>query len=264
MTAFPVPSPMTSRDLLLFPAVLLVVLLGLNLALAFARRGPEDTLFIAILRQLNRLLVRLHRLRLSGGADPLPPRGPCIVVANHRSLADPALVAATTRRWIRFLMAREFFEARGLRWLFRRLECIPVNRDGNDLGATRAALKALKAGQAIGIFPQGGIRDAEDPLGIGKAGVALLALRTGAPVVPLYIEGSPVSESLLVALLRPSRVRISSGEPLHFGAPQEPKPWREDLERVTAAILQAIGALKARAEEGLDPAREVPSGIPPA
>ena len=126
--------------------------------------------------------------------------------------------------------------------MVRRIGCIPVNRDGTDLGATKAALRALKNGEVIGIFPQGGIREAEGSLE-GKSGVALLALRTGAPVVPFRVEGSPNVPSVLRAVLTPSRMTVRHGPPLRFTPTGEGKPSRKELEEVTARILDAVAAL---------------------
>jgi 1-acyl-sn-glycerol-3-phosphate acyltransferase len=252
---------MTTAEFLLLAAAIAVGLplacAGVALALVPWMRGPEDTLFIGFGRVLNRAYTRvMHGVRAPKGTDILPSQGPCIVVANHRSGADPVLVSALTRRWIHFLMAREYYEARGLRWLFRNLGAIPVNRDGNDLSATRQAMKLLRSGAVVGIFPQGGIREAGDPLGDTKAGVALLALRTGAPVVPLYIDGWPSFDSVLIGVLCPSRTRVHAGEPLQFvPSPNDPgtdrpgggKPSREDLSRVTRQIVDAIRALRERA-----------------
>jgi len=211
-------------------------------------RGREDSLFVGFFRVITRVYARvLHGIRPQKGTDILPSEGACIVVANHQSGADPALIAALSRRLIRFLMAREYYETRGLRWLFRAIGCIPVNRDGSDLSATRAALKLLRSGAVIGLFPQGGIRDADDPLGVAKAGVALLALRTGSPVVPIYIEGSPAFDSVLLGVFWPSRTKLHCGEPLAFES-AGPRPTREELAHVTDAILEAIRTLKARAD----------------
>lgn len=258
---------MTVSELLLIVLALfvgtLLVLGFLIWVLSIRWRGPEDTRAVAVLRILNRIYVRLfHRMWRSFSADPLPSEGACIVVANHQSGVDPHLLAAVTQRWIRFLMAREFYDIRGLRWFFRTLDSIPVRRDGNDLGATRTALKHLKAGHVIGIFPQGGIRDVEDSLGMGKAGTALLALRTGAPVVPLYISGAPAGESVFRALFRPSRSRVYDGKRLHFPK-QERKPTREDLNQVTAEILKAIAELKSTAhgEAQGSEARSLPEAV---
>ncbi|MCZ6795411.1 MAG: lysophospholipid acyltransferase family protein [Planctomycetota bacterium] len=225
----------------------LLALTALVVGFAYRVRGPEDRFCISVLRLLCLAVCRLiHRLEHNPVADPLPPDGPCIVVANHRSAVDPVLVAGVTRRWIRFLMAREYYELPGMRLLFRYLGCIPVNRDGNDLTATRRALEALREGKAIGIFPQGGIRDPDDDLESVKAGVALLALRSKAPVIPLYIDGSPHSDSVLVSILRPSRSRIFCGEPLETSR-ENGKPSREELARFTAEIREAIARLRDKA-----------------
>ncbi|MBN1443658.1 MAG: 1-acyl-sn-glycerol-3-phosphate acyltransferase [Planctomycetes bacterium] len=222
---------------------------------AFFGRGPEDSIFVALLRVLNTLITRgIHRLTVIGSKESLPAAGPCIVVANHRSSVDPFLVAGATRRWISYLMAREYYETPVLHWMFRGLRCIPVNRDGSDLGATRAALKTLRAGRVIGIFPQGGIRDPDDELDVAKAGVALLAARSGAPVVPFFVDGSPSMDSVYLSMLRPSRSRVWCGEPLTF-PPSEQKPTRKELEEFTRRILAALSDLRRRSKESAAAAR---------
>jgi 1-acyl-sn-glycerol-3-phosphate acyltransferase len=211
---------------------------------AFKMRGPEDTPFIAALRVICVVYTKIvHGLRrVPRGVDPVPPTGPAIVVANHRSGLDPVILGVITRRRIRFLMAREYYEAVGLRWVFRALDCIPVNRDGNDLGATKAAMTALRSSQVIGIFPQGGIKEVGVSLE-GKRGAALLALRTGAPVVPVYIEGTPALDSVLLAILRPSRTRVTTGAPLALGGGRNHRPSREEVDEASRAILEAIQVL---------------------
>lgn len=225
-----------------------VLIPGLTLFIVYAAlvwlcRAPEDRWLATVARPLLTGFVKVvHRLRVIPRQDCVPATGPILLVANHRSGLDPVLLGVMTRRRVRFLMAREYFEMRGLSWVFRHLGCIPVNRDGNDLGATKAALKALREGEAIGIFPQGGIRDSTDSLE-GKAGVALLCLRSGAAVVPCYIDGSPSLDSVFRSLITPSRSRVYCGAPLVFPA-QSGKPTRETLERVTTVILDAIGRLR--------------------
>ncbi len=207
-------------------------------------RGPEDDHFLAWFRVLNTAYARIwHGVRVPRGTEALPPDRACIVVANHRSACDPFLVARLTRRKIRFLMAREYHETIGLKWICDQLGVIAVNRDGNDLNAMRAALRHLREGGVIGIFPQGGIREANDPLGDAKKGVALLALRTGAPVLPLYIDGWPSFDNVLPGILVPSRTTIHPGELLEIERPRG-KPSREDLDRATERILKAIRDLK--------------------
>ncbi len=213
---------------------------------AWVRRGPGDRLSVALLRFINESFLSLwHGLRQEPGSPipPVPLEGPAIVVANHRSAVDPLALAASTRRVIQFLMAREYYETPGLRWLFRAARAIPVNRDGSDLGATKAALNVLREGGVIGIFPQGGIREAsESELG-GKAGVALLALRTGAPVIPAYITGTPALESVFLSILIPSRSRVRFGEPLRLSVDGK-KATREEIDEAARTILERIAELR--------------------
>ncbi len=227
-----------------FSVLLLLAILGITYGvLSICLRGPEDQLLACILRPLCLAYVRVfHQLKVFPAEDIVPRKGPAIMVANHRSGVDPVLISILTQRRVRFLMAREYYETPGLRWLFRSLGCIPVNRDGNDLSSTKAALKALHHGEVIGIFPQGGIRDTTDFLQ-WKAGVALLALRTGAPIIPFYIFGSRNLNSVALSLLTPSRTWIHCGVPLTFTCARG-KPRREELENVTAEILESIARLK--------------------
>ena len=127
--------------------------------------------------------------------------------------------------------------------LFRALHCIPVKRDGNDLGATKAALKGLRTGKVIGIFPQGGIQDAQADLE-GKSGVGLLALRSGVPVIPVLVEGSPGSHSVFRAILTPSKTVIHVGKPLVFPKVRGAKASRADIERVTSDVMEAIAGMR--------------------
>ena len=214
------PEPLTTP---LSIATLVSLTAGvLYAALAWILRAPPDTLGIAIVRLTSRVYLRvvhgLHRVK-----DPLPETGSANVVANHRSGIDPPVVAIHTRRQIRFLMANEYFRVRALTWLYRQLKTIPVNRDGRDLAATKEALKALHAGEVIGIFPEGEIReeglsefDGEelDPprkTTNVKEGAALLALKTGAPIIAAYIEGTPMHDSVFRAFITPSRSRVTFG-----------------------------------------------------
>jgi 1-acyl-sn-glycerol-3-phosphate acyltransferase len=231
------------------PPLAVAALVGFGLSItafevfALLVRGPEDGPFVTHARALSWIHARLfYGLRaVESRGDPIPAEGAFLVVANHQSGADPILLSLLTRRRIRFLMAREYYEAPILRYLFRRVGAIPVNRDGKDLGATKAALKALESGCCVGIFPQGGIRGAENPLDDSKHGVALLALRTAAPVIPFYIHGSPhASGRVFRAFFLPSRTTVFCGKPLRFTDVPRRKPPRTELEEVTRTILRAI------------------------
>ena len=238
---------MSLATTLLWVLCALAVAATIFTAYALATRGKEDSFFIALLRAFTWNYVRLvHHVKVRGcSGDCLPPQGPCIMVSDHRSGVDSVILSVLTRRRVRFLVAREYYEMPVLHRMFRALRCIPVKRDGADFGGTKQALRALRAGEVIGIFPQGGIRRQGEPFE-GKAGVALLALRGRAAVVPIHIEGSPNLDSVFGAVFTPSRTVIHVGPPLSFeksSSGTSGKTSRAELERVTEAIFDAIGSL---------------------
>ena len=223
--------------------------------LAWTLRARFDTLGVALVRLTTRIYLRIvHGLRRA--KDPLPETGAAIVVANHRSGIDPPVLSVHSRRQIRFLMASEYFQIRGLTWLYRQLKTIPVKRDGRDLAATKEALKALYAGEVIGIFPEGEIREeglsesyeeehkAQKNTTDVKEGAALLALKTGAPIIAAYIEGTPIHDSVLRAFLIPSRSRVTFGEPLVLSTGRLQRPSKEDLRAATQKIVDTLLTLR--------------------
>ena len=243
----------TSSALIIIAVVLVVLpaaLIALCCLLAPFLRGPEDTFIISVCRLLNTIYCRVyHQLKVIPGNCPVPDSGPFILVANHTSGADAALVNCLTNRWIHYLMAREYHETFGMHWFFNAVGTIPVNRDGNDLRATRSALRMLKEGKGIGLFPQGGIRTPEELEGedAAKMGAALFALWSGAPLIPVYIKGAPAFDSILLGVICPSRSRLYVGEPLAFEDAGK-RPSREKIEDASEKILEAIRLLKEEAD----------------
>ncbi len=182
------------------------------------------------------------------GPDPLPTEGPVLVVANHASHADPGFLLATCSRPLCFLQARECYEVPLLRGLYRLAGCIPVSRDRPDLSAMRAALRCLEQGGAVCVFPEGEVCPAgPGRLGRGKHGAALLALRSGAPVIPAFIAGGPQTRNMLRAWLWPS-----AGVRVRFGSPIDLSDWygrpinHHALEEVTARLMRQIADLRPR------------------
>jgi 1-acyl-sn-glycerol-3-phosphate acyltransferase len=153
-------------------------------------RRAFDHLELSVMRGFSRLW---HGWR-PVGPSPLPSAGPAIVIANHPSHADPAFLLAASRRPLRFLQARECYEVPVVRWLFALFGLIPITRGRPDAGAIRLALEKLHAGEVIALFPEGEVQSTSpESLRRGKTGAALLALRSGAPVFPAWIEGGPPS-----------------------------------------------------------------------
>ncbi len=184
-----------------------------------------------------------------------PADGSAIIVGNHTSPVDPILIwhrhndawPKHKQRVVGFMVAREYVTPRNLvGWICRTVQSIPVNRSGQDTEAVRAALRRLKKGELLGLFPEGRINpNPEEGLMPFNTGIAFLALKSGAPVYPVWIHGSPRSESMVACFLKFSTVRITFGEPIDlrqlFG--DEKKPTLETLEKATQHVRSAVEKL---------------------
>jgi len=171
---------------------------------------------------------------------PLPAKGPAILVCNHTSSLDPVLLQAAVPRVITWMMAREYNNVFGVQWFLNAIEPILVERSGRDMAATRAALRALKDGKILGLFPEGRI-ERTTALEEFQTGVALLALKSRAPVYPAYLDGSQRMKGMLEAFLRPNHITLAFGPrvPLDY----ENDDGREGLDVAIAKIRDAIAAL---------------------
>ena len=155
-----------------------------------------------------------HQLQVDR-CSHLPNSGSAILISNHTCGIDHVLLQVSCRRLLGFMIAREYYESPWLRGICSYIGCIPVNRNGRDLAAIRAALKALASGRVLPIFPEGRILPASGRrLDEMKPGSAYLAVHAGVPVVPAYIIGTPLTNEILESLLTPSRARVIFGPPV--------------------------------------------------
>ena len=192
--------------------------------------------------RLNRLVCRLwYRLRRVGHCT-IPPTGAVIVAANHTCTADPLMICAgCDYRRISYVIAKEFASIPVGGWFVRLIDCIPVRREGRDAAATKAVVRRLRDGHVMGIFIQGRI-PAPDETVKPKDGIAFLALRTGATVIPVQLSGNKYKESLAAGLLARHRTRVRFGPPVDLTA-FAGKSSRSDLAAATATIFEAIQEL---------------------
>lgn len=215
---------------------------------------PEVRGVYRILWWINRgYCVAMHRLVLFNEA-PLPAHGPAILVANHTSGVDNFLLQAGCRRTLGFMIAEQFYHLWPLSILNRLLGCIPVRRDGRDISATRDALRALKQGRILPIFPEGRITPESGELfGEGKSGAAFLTLHANVPVIPAYIRGTPRTNNVFRAGVTLSRSRVIFGEPLdlsEFAVDLHDRGQEKaKLAALTERLMDAIKALRQRSLE---------------
>lgn len=155
--------------------------------------------------------VVLHR-------DKLPTNGPFILAVSHLSHLEPAMVSARVRQKVRWMARAEYYRYWIGRFLLDRLDCIRVKRGGVPISAIRTAISALRGGEVIGIFPEGGVKVGSDSVlrgGALKGGAALLSIRSGAPIIPVVVLGTDKLTRIGPWLpWRRGRVYLSFGEPL--------------------------------------------------
>ncbi|MCA9435302.1 MAG: 1-acyl-sn-glycerol-3-phosphate acyltransferase [Candidatus Omnitrophica bacterium] len=174
------------------------------------------------------------------GSEHIPTDGRGVLVSNHLSFLDANIISAASPRKVSFMIAKEYYEMTAIRWMCEFLGCIPVNRSGEDIAAVKGAIKKLNKDFLLGAFPEGGISrtgEMEDP----KQGIAMIALRTESPVVPVLLSGYRY-QTMLATFLLPKKIRIKIGPPLDFSG--ENSKDRESLERVTNRIAQSIQELR--------------------
>ena len=178
------------------------------------------------------LTVICFRIKRSG-AENIPASGPVILVCNHIHMMDVACIYAQVRRRVFFMAKKELFQNKFLSWLFRSFGAFPVARGEADVTAIRTAMKCLKDGDLLCIFPEGTRnKERKVPLLPLQDGVAMLALRCKAQIVPSWIEGG----------YRPwKRVRMITGKPMDLSDFADVrKPTQQDMTAVTERIGQAL------------------------
>jgi 1-acyl-sn-glycerol-3-phosphate acyltransferase len=187
------------------------------------------------------------------GLENVPRRGAYIVVSNHTSNLDPPFIGGVigrhTGRPIHFMAKEEINHWPIIGWLARGSGVFFVRRGEGDRGAQRIALEHLAAGRPIAIFPEG-TRTRDGVLREPKVGVALLAMRSGAPLLPVGISGSGRIFPGRSRVPHRTRVDIRIGEP--FSLPHQPSGHldREALAEGTERIMREIAALLPEWQQG--------------
>jgi 1-acyl-sn-glycerol-3-phosphate acyltransferase len=176
-----------------------------------------------ILQPVVRCLIRIyHRARVEG-LGRVPAEGPLILVGNHLSLLDPFYIGAFFPRKIRFMAKKESFRHPVARWFLHHFRAFPVDRGKADLTSLKTAIGVLRSGEVLGMREL-------------KQGAAYLALKTGTPILPVYIEGTDRSLPRNAVWIRPCRIRIVVGECI---MPEAGGTGRRSEEQISEEILRA-------------------------
>lgn len=162
--------------------------------------------------------------------------GPCVLVGNHYRIWDILHMACTTKEKVHFITKQELYKNKFLAYLCNKVEAIPVSRDGQDAKAIMMALRYLKKGEKISMFPEGTRNKTKDvellPL---KGGAALFAIKAKVPVYPV----------MCLRKTRPfRRTKIVVGDAIDLSEFYDRKMTAEDYVAAESVIRERMLAVK--------------------
>jgi 1-acyl-sn-glycerol-3-phosphate acyltransferase len=189
----------------------------------------------------NLLVFPVFRLLFRGstaGNNRVPMQGPLVVVANHGSHLDPPLLGHALGRPVAFMAKAELFSIPLLGRIIRACGAYPVRRGASDREAIRTATARLEEGWATGVFLDG-TRQSDGRINNPLPGAALLAARTGAPLLPVAIHNSHRALGTGRSWPRLVSIQLRIGDPI----PAPTSRRRPDLDATTALLQERINAL---------------------
>jgi 1-acyl-sn-glycerol-3-phosphate acyltransferase len=167
-----------------------------------------------VLKGITRILCRIHNEQLT----KVPLQGPLILATNHVNFLEvPIVYTHLQPRSITGFAKAETWDNRLMAYLFNLWEAIPIERGEADLGALRRGIKALEQGLILAVAPEG-TRSGDGKLRQGHPGIVLIALRSGAPILPVVVHGGEVFWSNIKRLQR-TDFYIAVGTPFFLKAP---------------------------------------------
>jgi len=175
------------------------------------------------------------------GADNVPKKGGVLVASNHSSFLDPVIVGVGISRATYYLTKQSLFDVPVFGALIKALHTIPIRRSMVSVSTFKELIKSLNSKKAVILFPEG-TRSADGKLGQGKIGVGMLALKTGVPIVPVYIDGAAKAFPKGGKWIQPKKIRVV------FGKPIVPKSRDVAVQRlyreVSTEVMESINRLR--------------------
>lgn len=190
--------------------------------------------FRALLYYIFRIFFRFEVY----GSETVPKTGGVIIAANHVSYLDPPVLGLALKRKAVFIAKKELFTAPVLGCLIRRL-CIPVDREHPKPSTIKEALRRLRNGEVVVIFPEGGI-NLDGSFKDAKRGIGLISYMSNVPVIPVFIKGTQKALPVGTWVPRPAKIEVFFGNPLKSEGYEDEKEFQD---RICKDIMDRIKEL---------------------
>ncbi|MDD5155863.1 MAG: lysophospholipid acyltransferase family protein [Candidatus Omnitrophica bacterium] len=175
-------------------------------------RYPLYSTFRGICAAVIMILFRLK----AAGQENIPKRGGFLIASNHVSYLDPVAVGVACPRPLNYMARHDLFKNAASSFILRHSRAFPVKRKSADLGALKEALRRLKNGDGLLVFPEGS-RQENIHLSEAEAGVGFLAAKAGVPVVPAFVSGTDRALSRDAKFIKlATEIRVRFGKQIHI------------------------------------------------
>ena len=178
--------------------------------------------------------MQFYKVKINN-VENIPVSGPVIVCANHKGILDMFFIGCWIDRWIHYMAKEELYKIPILNWILKLLGTFPVKRGKGDVHAVKTGLALLEQGYMLGIFPEGTRVKSKNRKDTKiRPGSALFAIKSGAPILPVAVEGC----------YKPgSKINVTYGKPFKLDIDKNKKYTIKDMTEITRGIMDKVYSL---------------------
>jgi len=191
-----------------------------------------------LIKLLSTFIFRVFYNYRVYGSENIPKSGPYIICSNHCSFFDPVVICDAVPQRVYWVALKDLYKIFPFSIMLKMTKCIPVN------GAIKEVIEALNEKKVIGIFIEGRRTYTGELMSRGRKGPAILAMRTGSPVVPAWIEGTYKAYPRRARFPRIHPIHIRFGKPMVFAVHKEEIIEETVVKETTDTIMQSIAELR--------------------
>lgn len=213
----------------------LLLLLGITQLVRYATHGPVLNKIANVFWRIERLYCFVwHRLEVRG-QHHVPHEGAVILAANHTTGLDPFVMQARVTRMIRWLMMKNY-QYKIFNPVWKAIDPVAIGENESRLTQVRTLIKILKQGNIVGLFPEGMLQREVRELKPFESGITWIAKKSGAVIIPIWIQGTPLKHKMIWHFFCPSHTTVTFGPPLIVGKDDDENQALDELRKRMLAL----------------------------